>query len=59
MGRKLIFNLFAMVLVASMVVVSGQAMAAEKKKEPPKQYIPLFAYRTGPFQTGGSGQAGG
>lgn len=59
MGRKLIFSLFAMVLVASMVVVSGQALAAEKKKEPPKQYIPLFAYRTGPFQAGGSGQAGG
>lgn len=59
MQRKLIISLFALVLVASFVLVSGQVTAAEKKKEPPKQYMEVLTYRTGPFAAGGSGNASG
>ena len=61
MGRKLMFTLFVLVLAASFVMVSGPAMAAdkEKKKEAPKQYVPLLIYRTGPFAAGGSGIGSG
>jgi len=61
MGRKIIFAVFVFVLAASFVMVSGPAMAAEKekKKEAPKQYVPLLIYRTGPFAAGGSGIGSG
>ncbi|MFH1241526.1 MAG: ABC transporter substrate-binding protein [Pseudomonadota bacterium] len=59
MRRKSIFTLIALFLVVSFVMISGQAMAAEEKKEPPKQYLPILTYRTGPFQAGGSGTSGG
>ncbi len=53
MGRKLFFSIFALVLLASFVLVSGQAIAAEEKK--PEQFVGILAYRTGPFAAGGSG----
>ncbi|MBW2358384.1 MAG: hypothetical protein JRF21_06735 [Deltaproteobacteria bacterium] len=61
MGRKLMFILFVLIVAASFVMVSGPAMAAdkEKKKEAPKQYVPLLIYRTGPFAAGGSGIGSG
>ena len=59
MGRKLIFAIFVFVLAASFVMVSGPAMAAEKKKEGPTQFIGILAYRTGPFAAGGSGFSSG
>jgi branched-chain amino acid transport system substrate-binding protein len=58
MGRKLLFTIFAALLVASLLVVSGQTMAQEKK-EPLKQYMPILLYRTGPFAAGGSGLGSG
>ena len=54
MGRKLIFRLFAVVLL-SCLVLSGQAPAADEKT----QYFPVLAYRTGPFAAGGSGFSSG
>ena len=57
MGRKLTFTIFALVLVASFVLSSGQAMAAEEKK--PEQFVGLLAYRTGPFAAGGTGLTSG
>jgi len=52
MGRKLFFKIFVLVLAASFVVLAGQAMAADEKKEPLKQYIPVISYWTGPFAAG-------
>ena len=57
MGRKLSFTIFALVLVASFILSSGQAMASEEKK--PEQFVGLLAYRTGPFAAGGSGLTSG
>ena len=59
MGRRLFFRIFVLVLAAGFVVMAGQAMAAEEKKEPLKQYIPVISYWTGPFAAGGSGIGGG
>jgi len=59
MARKFMLIFLTLVLVVCFAMVSGQAMAEEKKKEPLKQYLPLLVYRTGPFQAGGSGTAGG
>jgi branched-chain amino acid transport system substrate-binding protein len=59
MARKFMLIVLSLALVVCFVMVSGQAMAAEKKKEPLKQYLPILTYRTGPFQAGGSGNAGG
>jgi len=59
MGRKLIFGLFAIVIATSFVLVSGPAIAAEKKKEGPTQFVGILAYRTGPFAAGGSGFSSG
>jgi len=47
MGRKLIFGLFAIVIAASFVFISGDVIAAEKKKEAPTQFSGILAYRTG------------
>jgi len=58
MGRKLILTLLSLVLVAALIMVSGKAMAAEKK-EALKQYVPVLIYRTGPFAAGGSGTGSG
>jgi len=41
MGRKLIFGLFAIVIAASFVFISGDVIAADKKKEAPN---PVFWY---------------
>ncbi|MFH1350868.1 MAG: ABC transporter substrate-binding protein [Pseudomonadota bacterium] len=57
MGRKLIFTLILSVFIASLVMVSGQAIAAEEEK--PKQFVGVLAYRTGPFAAGGSGWSSG
>ncbi|MCP4665028.1 MAG: ABC transporter substrate-binding protein [Deltaproteobacteria bacterium] len=57
MGRKLFISIFALVLLAGFVLVSGQAMAAEEKK--PEQFVGILAYRTGPFAAGGSGFSSG
>ena len=59
MGRKSLFVVLSLVLVATLVLVSGQALAAEKKKEGPTQFIGLLIYRTGPFAAGGSGVGSG
>ena len=54
MGRKLIFTLFALILM-SCLVLPGQAPAADEKT----QFMPILAYRTGPFAAGGSGFSSG
>ena len=54
MGRKAIFRLFALLLL-SCLVLSGQALAADEKT----QFLPILAYRTGPFAAGGSGFSSG
>ena len=59
MGRKLIFGLFAIVIAASFVFISGDVIAADKKKEAPTQFSGILAYRTGPFAAGGSGFSSG
>ena len=59
MGRKLMFGLFAIVIAASFVLISGPAMAAEEKKDEPTQFVGILAYRTGPFAAGGSGFSSG
>ncbi len=59
MGRKFSLIVLSLVLVATLVMVSGQAMAAEKKKEPLKQFFGILIYRTGPFAAGGSGFGSG
>ena len=58
MRRKLIFSILSLVLVASLIFISGQALAA-KKKEEPTQFIGFLTYRTGPFAAGGSGFTSG
>jgi hypothetical protein len=50
MGRKMIFRLFALILM-SCLVLPGQALAEDEKT----QFLPILAYRTGPFAAGGSG----
>jgi branched-chain amino acid transport system substrate-binding protein len=57
MARKLVFSIFALLLVAGFIMISGQAMAAEEKK--PEQFVGILAYRTGPFAAGGSGFSSG
>jgi branched-chain amino acid transport system substrate-binding protein len=54
MGRKLTFTLFALILM-SCLVLPGQAPAADEKT----QFMPILAYRTGPFAAGGSGFTSG
>jgi branched-chain amino acid transport system substrate-binding protein len=54
MGRKMMFRLFALVLL-SCLVLPGQAPAADEKT----QFFPILAYRTGPFAAGGSGFSSG
>ena len=41
------------------MIVSGPALAADKKAEDPTQFIGLLIYRTGPFAAGGSGTGSG
>jgi branched-chain amino acid transport system substrate-binding protein len=57
MGRKLIFMIFVGALMASFVMGTNTAMAAEEKK--PEQFVGILAYRTGPFAAGGSGWSSG
>ena len=59
MGRKFLLVVLSMVLMVTFVVITGQSQAAEKKKEPLKQWIGILAYRTGPFAAGGSGWSSG
>jgi len=59
MRRKFLLVVLALVLMFTFVVITGQALAAEEKKEAPKQYIPMLSYWSGPFAAGGSGLAGG
>ena len=54
MGRKFIFRLFALILL-SCLVLSGLALAEDEKT----QFLPILAYRTGPFAAGGSGFSSG
>ncbi len=54
MERKVIFRLFALILL-SCLVLPGQAPAADEKT----QFLPILAYRTGPFAAGGSGFSSG
>ena len=55
MRRKLIFTLFALLLVGSMVLSAGLALAEEDKT----QFFGILIYRTGPFAAGGSGFGSG
>ena len=59
MGRKFLLIVLSLILVVTFVMITGQSQAAEKKKEAPKQYVPLLIYRTGPFAAGGSGIGSG
>jgi len=59
MRRKLFISILGLVLLTSFVMVSGQTLAAEKKKEGPTQFVGLLIYRTGPFAAGGSGTGSG
>jgi branched-chain amino acid transport system substrate-binding protein len=54
MGRRFIFTIFALTLLISLVL-TGQALAADEKT----QFMPILAYRTGPFAAGGSGFSSG
>ena len=54
MGRKFIFTIFALTLLISLVL-TGQALAEDEKT----QFMPILAYRTGPFAAGGSGFSSG
>jgi branched-chain amino acid transport system substrate-binding protein len=54
MRRKLTFTLFALILLGGLVL-TGQALAEEEKT----QFMPILAYRTGPFAAGGSGFSSG
>ena len=54
MGRKLIFTIFALTLLSSLML-TGQALAEDEKT----QFFPILAYRTGPFAAGGSGFSSG
>ncbi|UCH20651.1 MAG: ABC transporter substrate-binding protein [Deltaproteobacteria bacterium] len=54
MRRKLILTLISLVLLGSLVMVSGQALAEEQT-----QFFGILAYRTGPFAAGGSGFSSG
>jgi branched-chain amino acid transport system substrate-binding protein len=54
MERKMIFAFLALVFVASLIMVPGQALAEEKK-----QFFGFGFYRTGPYAAGGSGYASG
>lgn len=54
MGRKLIFTFLAIFLVFSVVMISSQALAQDKK-----QFFGILAYRTGPYAPGGSGFSSG
>jgi branched-chain amino acid transport system substrate-binding protein len=53
MRRKLILTLLSFVLVASLVMTAGQALAEEK------QFFGILIYRTGPYAPGGSGFGSG
>lgn len=57
MGRKWMFTVIGLVLVLSLSLAAGLAMAAEEDK--PKQFVGVLAYRTGPFAAGGSGFSSG
>jgi branched-chain amino acid transport system substrate-binding protein len=59
MKSKWFFILVAAVIASVFVMGLGQAMAAEEKKDAPKQYMPVTSYWTGPFAAGGSGTGGG
>ncbi len=54
MRPKLILTLATLVLLGSLVMVSGQALAEEKT-----QFFGILAYRTGPYAPGGSGFSSG
>lgn len=51
--------ILSLVLIVSLVMITGQSQAAEKKKEPLKQFVGILIYRTGPFAAGGSGFSSG
>ena len=59
MGRKFLLIVLSLVLMVTFVVITGQSQAAEKKKEPLKQFVGILLYRTGPFAAGGSGLGSG
>jgi branched-chain amino acid transport system substrate-binding protein len=59
MRHKFTLTLLSLVLVAGLILTCSQALAAEEKREPLKQYMPVISYWTGPFAAGGSGLAGG
>jgi branched-chain amino acid transport system substrate-binding protein len=54
MKQKLFFMLLSFVFVASLLLASGPVLAEEKT-----QFMPILAYRTGPFAAGGSGFSSG
>ena len=58
MGRKFLLVVLSLILMVTLVVITGQTQAAEEKKEPLKQFMGILIYRTGPFAAGGSGLSG-
>lgn len=59
MVRRIMWVVLSLVLMVSLVMAAGLSQAAEEKKEPPKQFFGILAYRTGPFAAGGSGFSSG
>lgn len=56
---KRLHGLIASFILIAAFILSVATSFADEKKEAPKQFIPVLTYRTGPFQAGGSGAAGG
>jgi branched-chain amino acid transport system substrate-binding protein len=54
MGRRFIISIIALTLLTGLVL-TGQALAEDEKT----QFMPILAYRTGPFAAGGSGFSSG
>ncbi len=55
MGRKLTFTLMVLILLGSLVMTAGLALADEDES----QFFGILIYRTGPFAAGGSGFGSG
>ena len=55
MVRKFTLIILSLGLMVSLLAISENSKASEKKKDPLKQYVAVLLYRTGPFAAGGSG----
>ncbi len=50
MGRKLIVGLFAIVIAASFVFISGDVIAADKKRRPQPSFLVFWPTGPAPLQ---------